>query len=60
MDRASASGNVDAGLVPSQVKPMTLKLIFTASLLDAVRRTSRQVFSLRPWEKHLAGFPHQW
>ena len=33
--RASASGVVDSGLIPSRVKPMTLKLVFTASLLDA-------------------------
>ena len=32
--RASASGAVDSGLIPSRVKPMTLKLVFTASLLD--------------------------
>ena len=25
---------VDSGLIPSRVKPMTLKLVFTASLLD--------------------------
>ena len=35
MDRASASGAVYLGLFPSRVKPMTLKLVFTASLLDA-------------------------
>ena len=33
--RASASGAVDSGLIPSRVKPMTIKLVFTASLLDA-------------------------
>ena len=33
--RASASGVVDSGLIPSRVKPMTLKLLFAASLLDA-------------------------
>ena len=32
--RTSASGAVDSGLLPSRVKPMTLKLVFTASLLD--------------------------
>ena len=32
--RASASEAVDSGLIPSLVKPMTLKLVFTASLLD--------------------------
>ena len=33
--RASASGAVDSGLTPSRDKPMTVKLVFTASLLDA-------------------------
>ena len=33
--RASASEAVDLGLIPSRVEPMTLKLVFTASLLDA-------------------------
>ena len=33
--RASASGAVDLSLIPIRVKPMTLKLVFTASLLDA-------------------------
>ena len=33
--RTSASEFVDLGLFPSRVKPMTLKLVFTASLLDA-------------------------
>ena len=33
--RASASGIVDSGLNPSRVKPMTVKLLFTAFLLDA-------------------------
>ena len=35
VDRASASGDVSSGLIPSQLIPMTLKLVFTASLLDA-------------------------
>ena len=33
--RASASGAVNLGLIPSPVKSMTIKLVFTASLLDA-------------------------
>ena len=33
--RASASGTVDSGFIPSRVIPITLKLVFTASLLDA-------------------------
>ena len=32
--KVSASGSVDLSLIPSRVKPMTLKLVFTASLLD--------------------------
>ena len=32
-----ASEAVDSGLIPSWVKPVTLKLVFTASLLDAQR-----------------------
>ena len=35
--RASASGSVDSGLIPSRVKPSTLKFLFTTSLLDAQR-----------------------
>ena len=33
--RASASGAVNAGWIPSRVKPVTLKLVFIAFLLDA-------------------------
>ena len=33
--RASASRAVDSGLIPSVVKPMTFKLVFTVSPLDA-------------------------
>ena len=33
--RTSATGAVDSGLNPSRIKPMTLKLLFAASLLDA-------------------------
>ena len=32
--RASSWGAIDLGLIPSRVKPMTLKLVLTASLLD--------------------------
>ena len=32
--RASTSEAVDSDLIPSRVKPMTLKLVFTASMLD--------------------------
>ena len=30
------SKDTDSGLIPSRVKPMTLKLVFTAFLLDAL------------------------
>ena len=33
--RTSTSGAVDLGLIPNLVKPMTSKLVFTASLVDA-------------------------
>ena len=33
--RASVSVAVDLSLIPGRVKPMTLKLVFIASLLDA-------------------------
>ena len=33
--QASTSGAVDSGLIPSSVKPTTVKLVFTASLIDA-------------------------
>ena len=33
--RASASGALNEGSIQSQVKSITLKLVFTASLLDA-------------------------
>ena len=44
--RASASGVVDWGLVPSRAKPIVLKLVFTAlwlifSIKGTVWRTSR-------------------
>ena len=66
--RASSFEAEGSSLIPSLVKPMTLTLVFTASLLDAqlcrtVFGTSRQEqrgeqagkFS---WERRLAGFPH--
>ena len=34
MVRASASGGIDLGLISSRVEPMTVKLVFTAFLLD--------------------------
>ena len=65
MIRASASGAVDLGLIPSRVKPLTLKLVVTASLLDA--QHSRDSMENKPasyllcrWERYryLAGFSH--
>ena len=35
MIRAFSSGAVDSGMISSRVKSLTLKLVFTASLLDA-------------------------
>ena len=35
VDGASASGAADSGLIPSWIKPVTLILVFAASLLDA-------------------------
>ena len=34
VDRASATEAVDTGSIPGRVKPKTIKLVFTASLLD--------------------------
>ena len=62
MARASASGAVDSGLISSRVKPMTLKLVFTASLLDA--QHYRDSLENKPASlllllgRRLAGFPH--
>ena len=61
--RAFASGAIHSGLIPIRVNPMTLKLVFTASLLDfsikgTVWRTTPQVYLLCRWERHLTGFPH--
>ena len=40
MVRASASGAVDSGLIPSRVKPMTVRVVFSAYVLDAQRQRS--------------------
>ena len=37
MVRRSAYGAADSGFIPSRVKPITLKLVFTAFLLDVQR-----------------------
>ena len=57
-------GAVDLGLIPSWVKPMTLKLVFTASLLgaqclrDSVENKSARLLVLL--EKALSGIPPCW
>ena len=62
--RASASGAVDSRLIPSRVKPMTLKLVFTASLLDGQQRDSvknKPASSLVvPLGKALGGITPSW
>ena len=60
---ASVSWAVYSGLIPSRVKPMTLNWYsqlpcLTLSIKGTVWRTSRQVYLLCRWERHLAGFPH--
>ena len=60
---AFVSSVVDSGLIPSRVKSMILKMVFTASCLTlsikgTAGRTSRQVYLLCRWKRHLAGFPH--
>ena len=42
VERASAFTAVHLGLIPSRVKPMTLKVVFTASLLDAQGQCGEQ------------------
>ena len=66
MVKASASEAVDSGLIPSRVKPMTLKLVFAAaSLLDAqhyrdsVENKQASLFVVR-LEKTLSGIPLSW
>ena len=50
--KASASGTVDLDLIPTWIKPMTLKLVFTLlfcltlSIKGTVWRTSQQVYLL--------------
>ena len=34
VNRASASEAVDSGLIPNVIRPMTLRVVFTAFLLD--------------------------
>ena len=63
MVRASASRAVNLSLIPSRVKPMiknwcTQLLCLTLSIKRTLWRTSRQVYLLCRWERHLAGFFH--
>ena len=62
--RASVSGAVDLGLIPSRVKPMTLKLVFTTSVLVAqrYRDSVNKPASLLvvPLGKALSGIPPCW
>ena len=63
MLRASAFAVVDSGLICGRVKQMTLKLAFTASLLDAQHQrdsVKNKPASLLvvPLGKALSGIPH--
>ena len=61
----SATRAVDSGLIPSRVKLMTLKLLFTASLLnaqherDSVENKPASLFVV-PLGKALNGIPPSW
>ena len=46
--RASASVAADFGLIPSRVKPMTLKLAFTVSLRDAQQSALKDSVKNKP------------
>ena len=65
--RASASGAIDLGLISSRVKPMTLKLVFTAAFLLEAQHLKGQCgeqagkFTLVvPLEKSLSGISPSW
>ena len=63
--RASVSSAVDSGLIPSRVKPMTLTLVFTTSLLDAQHQrdsVENKPASLLvvPLGRALSGIPPSW
>ena len=54
------SGDVGSGLIPSRFKPMTLKLVFTASLLEAQHETDgvenkAACLFVVPWGKTVGG-----
>ena len=57
MVRASASGAVESGLIPSRVKTTTFSLIFIASLLDAQHHKenveNKRASLLVPLERYL-------
>ena len=55
--------SVDSGLISSRVKPMTFKLVFTASLLDAQHqrdslKNKPTSLLVVPLGKALSGIPH--
>ena len=61
----SASGGVDTGLISSWVKPMTLKLVFTAFLFDvqhyrdSVENKPASLLVV-PLGRTLSGIPPSW
>ena len=62
MLRASASGAIDLGLIPSRVKPMTSKLVFTAFPLDAQHQkdsveNKQASLLVVPWKNALCEIP---
>ena len=59
--RASAFVAASLGFIPSRIKPVTLKLVFTLqlpclsfSIKGTVWRTSRRVYQLCRWHRHFA------
>ena len=61
----SALGAVDLDLIPSRVKPVTLKLAFTASLLDAQHfrdsvKNEPASLLVGPLGKAFSGIPPSW
>ena len=63
MVRAFAFEAVISGLIPNLVKPIALKLVFTASLLDAQHQrdivgNKPASFLVVPLGKTRKGFPH--
>ena len=58
--RASASGAVDSSLIPIWVKPMTLKLVFTSSLLDALDLRDSVEEKQASLLVALSGIPSSW